>query len=253
MATNYTPISVVIITYNEVTNLERCIASVTTIADDIVVVDSFSTDGTQQLAQSLGARVIEHAFDGHIEQKNWAITQAKFPYILSLDADEELSPQLITHLQQLKTTTMAHGYYINRLTSFCGQWIHHSGWYPDKKLRLFNSTKGVWQGINPHDEYVLQPNASSLTIYANLLHYSFATKAQYHTQQAYFTSLSANAYRQLGKRATAVKLYINPAFKFIKNYVFRLGFLDGYNGLYLCYYNGYYTYIKYKKLKALAQ
>lgn len=247
----YTPISVVIITYNEINNIARCIASVQAIADEVVVVDSFSTDGTQQLAASLGAKIIEHAFEGHIQQKNWAITQATHAYILSLDADEELSTELIEAIKKLKTSTLLDGYYMHRLTSFCGQWIHHSGWYPDKKLRLWNSTKGSWQGINPHDEYKLTTGASIATINADILHYSFSTKAQYHKQQEYFTSLSAKAYAQLGKRANAIHLYINPVFKFVKNYVFRLGFLDGKNGLYLCYYNAYYTYIKYKKLKNL--
>lgn len=253
MATNYTPLSVVIITYNEIANIERCITSVKTIADDVVVVDSFSTDGTQQLAQSLGAHVIEHVFEGYSAQKNWANTQAKYPHILSLDADECLSEEGIKSIQEIKQNFVADGYYFNRLTSFCGQWIRHSGWYPDKKLRLWNSTKGTWKNTDVHEEYELQSNAITTNIAANILHYSFTHKAQYHKQQSSYTTLGAKDYHRLGKRATVVKLYFNPVFKFIKNYVFRAGFLDGYNGLYLCYYNGYYTYIKYKKLKALAQ
>ncbi|MEQ1733188.1 MAG: glycosyltransferase family 2 protein [Bacteroidia bacterium] len=247
----YTPISVVIITYNEINNIARCIASVQAIADEVVVIDSFSTDGTQQLATSLGAKVIEHVFEGYAQQKNWGNALAAHSYVLSLDADEQLSEELINVISNLKQTQMADGYYINRLTSFCGQWIRHSGWYPDEKLRLWNKNKGEWKGLNVHEQYVLQPNTSTKLIREHILHYSFVHKEQYHLQQHKFTTLGAIESKQLGKRANGINLYVNPVFKFIKNYVFRLGFLDGKNGLYLCYYNAYYTYIKYKKLKEL--
>src|ERR1035437_3751774 len=129
-------LSVVIITYNEEYNIARCLESVKTIADDIVVIDSFSTDKTKEICESAGVRFVQHKFEGHIEQKNWAITQAKFPHILSLDADEALDGTLIKSILEVKNNWKYDGYYMNRLTNYCGKWIYHCGWYPDRKLRL---------------------------------------------------------------------------------------------------------------------
>ena len=142
-----TQLSVVIITFNEERNISRCLDSVKDIADDVVVVDSFSVDKTEQICKEKGARFISHTFDGHIQQKNWAITQAKFPHILSLDADEALSDELKKSILEVKKNWKHDGYSMNRLTNYCGQWIYHCGWYPDRKLRLFNSKKGNWGGL----------------------------------------------------------------------------------------------------------
>ena len=137
-------ISAVIITYNEEKNLERCIESVRDIADEIVIVDSFSTDRTKEICKKYELHFIEHKFEGHIQQKNWAITQAKYPHILSLDADEVLSDRLKESIREVKENWTHDGYYFNRLTNYCGKWIRHCGWYPDRKLRLWDSRKGRW-------------------------------------------------------------------------------------------------------------
>src|SRR4051812_21243374 len=118
-------ISVIIITFNEERNIARCLDSVKDIADDIVVVDSHSTDKTEEICRSKGVRFVRHAFDGHIEQKNWAITQAKYPYILSLDADEALDDELKMAIKKVKQNWEYDGYYMNRLTNYCGKWIYH--------------------------------------------------------------------------------------------------------------------------------
>ncbi len=125
-----TPISAVIITYNEEKNIGRCLESLQGIADDVVVVDSFSIDKTREICEAHGTRFVEHAFDGHIEQKNWAITQAKYPHVLSLDADECLSEELKKSILSAKENWTADGYSMNRLTSYCGTWIKHGNWYP---------------------------------------------------------------------------------------------------------------------------
>ena len=153
-------LSVVIITFNESANIGRCIDSVKNVADDIVVVDSFSDDDTTNICINKGARVVEHAFEGHVEQKNYAITQAKYSLILSLDADEALTENLSEEILKIKANPEHDGYYFNRLNYYCGRWIKHSGWYPDKKLRLFDSRKGSWKGINPHDKYTMINEAS---------------------------------------------------------------------------------------------
>ena len=133
-----TKLSVVIITFNEEKNIARCLDSIESIADDIIVVDSFSTDQTKQICSQFNVRFIQHEFEGHIEQKNWALQQAKYPHVLSLDADEALTEPLQTLVRSIKENWTADGYTMNRLTNYCGQWIKHCGWYPDRKLRQVN-------------------------------------------------------------------------------------------------------------------
>lgn len=245
-------LSVVIITFNEERNIERCLRSVKEIADDIVVVDSFSTDRTKEICLANGARFIENAFAGHIEQKNFAITQAKHPFILSLDADEALDATLIQSIQTAKIEEAFDGFYMNRLTNYCGQWIKHSGWYPDRKLRLWDSRKGHWTGINPHDRYELfEGDAATKLLKGDILHYSYYSLADHYKQVEYFTNIASKAYFEKGKKANFVKLSFNPALKFLSAYIFKLGFLDGINGWRIAKISAYATYLKYAKLKQL--
>lgn len=144
-------LSAVIITFNEARNIGRCLDSLQGIADDIVVVDSYSTDATANIVKAKGARFVEHVFEGHIQQKNWAISQAKYPHVLSLDADEALDDSLRHSILRVKEDWQADAYYLPRLTNYCGKWIKHGLWYPDLKLRLWDSRKGAWGGQNPHD------------------------------------------------------------------------------------------------------
>ena len=144
-------ISAVIIAFNEEKNIERCILSLKNVVDEIVVVDSFSKDKTKEICLAHNVVFIEHSFKGHIEQKNWAYTQASNNYVLSLDADEALSDELKNSILAIKNNWKNDGYAFNRLTSYCGKWIKHCGWYPDIKLRLWDRRKGTWKGINPHD------------------------------------------------------------------------------------------------------
>jgi len=248
-----TPISVVIITFNEAKNIARCIASVADVADDIVVVDSFSTDGTQAIAQQLGARVIEHAFEGHIQQKNYAITQAKYPHVLSLDADEALSNELKPSILAVKANWQADGYSMNRLTNYCGSWIKHGNWYPDVKLRLWDSRKGSWGGLNPHDRYDLVSGSTEAHLKGDLLHYSFYTFDEHLKQIHKFTDISSQAAFNKGKRATILNLILNPFAKFIGGYLVKLGILDGVPGFRIAWYSAYATYLKYSKLLKLQQ
>jgi len=138
-------LSVVIITLNEEKNIGRCLESVKDIADEIVIVDSFSTDRTEEICLRYNARFIKHEFVGHIEQKNWAIEQASYLHVLSLDADEELSERLKKSILEVKGNWKHDGYYFNRLTNYCGKWIRHTSWYPARKLRLWDRSKGKWE------------------------------------------------------------------------------------------------------------
>jgi glycosyltransferase involved in cell wall biosynthesis len=247
------PISVVIITYNEERNLPRCLDSVKGIADEIVVVDSFSTDKTEDIAREYGGKFIRHAFQGHIEQKNFAITQAKYPHILSLDADEALTAGLQRSILQVKDQWQHDGYYFNRLTNYCGQWIKHGGWYPDRKLRLFDSRKGRWGGVNPHDRYELEEGASREYLTGDLLHYCFYTIQEHIDQTNKFSEEAAIALFEKGRRSNTLKILVKSAAKFLRNYFFKLGFLDGYYGYVICRISAFATFLRYAKLKAMHQ
>ena len=164
-------ISVAVITFNEERNIERCLKSVVSLADEIVVVDSLSSDKTVEIAQTNGARVVSQKFLGYIEQKNFAIDQCSNDWVLSLDADECLSETLLANLNAIKNNPpAADGIRMARMTSYCGQWIKHGGWYPDKKVRLINKHKARWGGINPHDELIVQGLVKEVK--GDILHYS---------------------------------------------------------------------------------
>lgn len=246
-----TPISAVIITYNEAHNIERCIKSLQKVADEIVVVDSFSEDQTVALAEKLGAKVVQHAFAGHIQQKNWAISQASHPHILSLDADEALDAELEAEILKVKANWHADGYYLNRLTRYCGTWIKHGHWYPDRKLRLWDSRKGKWGGQNPHDTFILNPGTNTARLAGQLLHYSINTFEEHLAQIRKFTDISSRAAFENGKRSNWLKMIFSPTLKFVKSYFMRLGFLDGKAGWMVARWSAYATYLKYRKLYRL--
>ncbi len=245
-------LSVVIITFNEEKNIGRCLDSILKVADDIVVIDSFSTDKTKEICISKGARFVEHKFEGHIQQKNWAITQAKYPIVLSLDADEVLDETLQQSILNIKNNWEHQGYYMNRLTNYCGHWVKHCGWYPDKKLRLWNSEKGKWTGINPHDKYEMN-DGDKVTghLKGDILHYSYYSVEDHYKQVEYFTNIASKAYFENGKKANYFKLMVNPIAKFVNHYFLKRGFLDGKAGYLISKISSYATYLKYKKLRAL--
>lgn len=241
-------LSVVIITFNEEKNIARCLQSIKEVADDVVVVDSFSGDRTKEICLSMGARVVEHIFEGHIQQKNWAIGQAQYPHVLSLDADEALSDELKNSILDAKKNWQYDGYRMNRLTNYCGKWIRHCGWYPDTKLRLWDSRKGSWQGINPHDEYRLNNNGETGFLKGDILHYSYYSLDDHYKQVNYFTDIASKAYYEKGITVSLFKLYLSPLVKFIRDYIIKLGFLDGYYGFVISRISAYATFLKYKKL-----
>lgn len=244
-------LSVVIITRNEEKNIGRCLDSLKDIADDIVVVDSFSTDKTEEISKSKGARFFRHTFEGHIEQKNYAVTLTEYPHILSLDADEAPDDVLKKSILEVKENWKYDGYEMNRLTNYCGKWIKHCGWYPDTKLRMFDKRKGKWGGMNPHDKFEMNPGCTIGKLKGDILHYSYYTIEDHYKQIEYFTTINAKAFFEKGKKAPVLKLIFAPVVKFIKDYFVRLGFLDGQAGWQICRLSAWATYVKYKKLRAL--
>ncbi len=244
-------ISVVVITYNEEKNIGRCLASVKEIADEIVVVDSYSTDRTESVCREYGARFIRHTFHSHIDQKNWAVAQAKYPHILSLDADESLSDALRESIRQVKENWKYDGYYFNRLTNYCGKWIRHTTWYPSRKLRLWDSRKGTWGGINPHDKYILEKGATRKFLDGDILHYSYYTIGEHVIQLNKFSTIQAKAYFERGKRSGYLGILMHTGWRFFKEYFLRLGILDGYYGLVISKNSAHETFLKYSKLRHL--
>lgn len=245
-------LSVVIITHNEERNIARCLGSVQGIADDIVVLDSFSADKTEEICKSYGVRFFQHQFDGHIEQKNRAITHALFPFVLSLDADEAPDETLRESILEIKKNWTHDGYSMNRLTNYCGKWIYHCGWYPDRKLRLWDSRKGKWGGVNPHDKFELTGgDANTRHIAGNILHYSYYTLEDHFRQVHYFTGILAKAQFENGKRAGLAVLYFSPVIKFLRDYFLKAGILDGRAGFTISRISAYATYLKYKKIRQL--
>lgn len=222
------PLSLVVITLNEAGRLEKCLRSVP-FADEIVVVDSGSTDGTVELAESLGAKVIHQDWLGYGAQKQFAVDQASHDWVLCLDADEWLSAPLAREIEQVLASPDADGYAFPRCNRFMGRWLRHGEGYPDLSLRLFCKSRGRWSTDPVHEKVVLNGAMGHLS--GDLMHESEETLGQYLAKQNRYTDLQAEQLRARGKRFSAVKLILSPVFRFIKFYVFRLGFLDGIPGL----------------------
>ncbi len=246
-------ISVVIITFNEEKNIGRCLESVQAIADEIVVVDSFSSDKTEEICKKFQVKFIQNEFLGHVEQKNFALDQAQNDWVLCLDADEALSDTLKKEILSIKNTqATADAYQMPRLTNYIGKWIRHTDWYPDRKIRFFDKRKARWAGINPHDcVRITNPKAKVLRLRGDILHYSYYSFHQHIAQFNKFTDIGAQEAFARGKKAPLLKIFINPIWKFVYSYFLRLGFLDGYKGFLVCAISAFATFSKYIKLREL--
>jgi glycosyltransferase involved in cell wall biosynthesis len=240
-------LSVVIITYNEEENLPRCLASVKTIADEIVVVDSFSTDNTEAVARKNGAIFLQHKFEGHIQQKNFAKEQAANNWVLSLDADEALSDELCNEILQWKLQPINNfsGYFMNRLNFYCGRPIKTCGWYPDRKLRLWKKEEGKWTGVNPHDKFELYEGKNFSFMSGDILHNTHPTEESLKKQTEKFGCIGAEHLKGQSVVYLIAKLLFSTPFRFIKSYFFQLGFTDGIAGFNICKYQAYEVFLKY--------
>ena len=244
-------LSAVIITYNEERHLDKCLSSLVGVVDEIVVVDSFSTDNTEDICKKYNANFIQQKFLGYIEQKNFAVSQATHDYIISLDGDEALSDELKTSILELKKNFAKDGYYCARLNNYCGQWIRHSDWYPNRKLRVFKKDAGSWQGINPHDSYKLHHTKSKAKLNGDILHWVHDSYGEHSKKVENFSTIAAKAYFERGKRSSVWKIIYRPAWAFFKAYFLRLGFLDGLNGFIICVQTYNIVFLKYVKLYEL--
>lgn len=247
-------LSVVIITYNEERNIKRCLDSVKSIADEIIVVDSFSTDKTKDICTEEGVKFIQMEWLGYSEQKNYANTLAVNDWILSIDADEALSEELLDSVKKIKDSLNDNAVYsMHRLTNYCGNWIHHCGWYPDTKIRIFNRKHVNWKGKFIHETLKIPDVFEVILLRGDLLHFSYYTKEDHYRQIEKFTTLTAMEAYENGKKAGIINLFFNPAWKFVRDYFFKTGFLDGKAGFDICRISAYATYLKYSKLRNLSK
>lgn len=243
-------LSVVIITFNEEKNIGRCLESIKGIADDIVVVDSFSGDRTENICKQYNVNFIQRKWEGYSDTKNFANAQAKYDWILSLDADEALSEELKASILKIKQNADLKTYKFHRLTNYCGSWIKHCGWYPDTKIRIFDRRIIKWEGII-HEKLIINSNEPAILLNGNLLHYSYYNIEQHYAQTEKFSTLAAEDMFKRGKKASVLKMYLSPVVKFISDFFIKLGILDGAAGYTICRISAYTSYLKYKKLKNL--
>lgn len=242
-------LSIVLITYNEAERLAACLASVA-FADEVIVVDNGSTDGTVELARSLGARVLQTPdWPGFGPQKNRAVDLAQGHWVFSIDADEQVTPQLresILAVVQAPAQTGYAAYSLNRSSSYCGQYMRHSGWYPDRILRLFCRGSARFSDDVVHES--LQTTGAVGHLQGDLLHQSFADFDVVLDKVNRYSSASAKALAGHGKRGSVLKAVLHGFWAFVRTYVFRRGFLDGQLGLALAISNAEGTYYRYMKL-----
>jgi len=242
-------ISAVIITFNEERNIARCIDSLNDIADEILVVDSFSSDKTKEICEAKKVRFVQNKWEGYINQKNFANNLAQFDYILSIDADEALSAELLKSIADAKKNWQYDAYEMKRLTNYCDKWIKHCGWYPDRKLRLFDRKKGKWEGYKIHEHIQLVEGSRIGTLKGDLYHYSYYSISEHMIQANHFSDIAAEALFSSGKNTGLIILFCSPIIRFIRDYFFKLGFLDGYYGFIICQLSAHAVFLKYAKLK----
>jgi len=243
-------ISAVVITFNEEKKIGRCIDSLAQVADEIVVVDSFSTDNTRAICESRNVKFIQHPFEGHIEQKNFALSQATHDLVLALDADEYLSPELSASIFEIKRNPKFRAWSMPRLSSIRGRWIRATDWYPDRKIRLWYRQAGRWGGYNPHDHVVLNKGERAEKLHGHLLHEAYDSYDQLFKKAYTYAVIYAQS--NAGRRSSnALIIIFKPWAAFINNYFIKLGIFYGFDGLAISRSIAMYTFTKYSILREL--
>ncbi len=245
-------ISVVIITFNEEKNIEKCLQAASKIADEIVVLDSFSTDKTEEICKKYNVNFVTREWESYTLSKNFANNISKFDWILSLDADEVLSDVLINSLNKLNLNENA-VYSIKRLPNYCGKWIYHSGWNPDVKTRLFNRKTSYWQGEYIHETIFIPQNFKTILLKGDCYHYTVHSIQEHINQINKFSELQAIEMFKKGKKANLLHFIVKPFFEFFKSYFIKKGFLDGKYGFIISSLNAFSRFAKYTKLYQLNQ
>lgn len=245
------PLSLSIISKNEEANLRRCLESAADLAAEIIVVDSGSTDATCAVAREFGARVEHQDWLGHRDQKNVALGLCTQPWVLALDCDEELSPELRHSIQEFFSQgrhEQNDGGIMPRKVFFLGRWITHGDWYPDRKLRLFKRAGALWGGSPEHDKVVLPANAKPSVILAgDLHHYSFRDMSHYVSKINVFADVFLQRQEADGVRWALLPTLTRPLWRFFRAYVLRRGFLDGFPGLWIAVATAFFAFVRYSR------
>ncbi len=246
-------LTVVIITKNEERNIGRALDSVSKIADEIIVVDSYSTDQTKAICEKKGAHFVQTEWQGYSTTKNFANSLAKSNYIFSLDADESVDKDLEKAILAEKSKGFTGTYSVNRLTNYCGKWIYHSGWYPDKKVRIFPKEKTKWVGEFVHEELEFSEIFSTQELPGHLEHYSYYSYIDHRARADKYSMLTAQKMAAKGKSAGVLKPYISALGRFISMYIIKRGFLDGKMGWKIAIISAQSNIVKYKELRRLSR
>lgn len=226
-------ISALIIAKNEASHIERCIASLIGVADEILLLDTGSEDETVALGEKAGASVHRTAWQGYAATKNYGHTLVQYPYILSIDADEALSESLRTAILSQKPH-LTGAYQMARKNYYCGKWIRFCGWYPDLKVRLYPKEKASWEGAYVHEQLVLDKEVTVHRLLGDLLHDSIASQADHVARAQTYAALAAEGMHARGKRFSYLKLWLSPLARFVRMYILQLGILDGIAGWRVC-------------------
>lgn len=240
-------LTVTLITYNEAAHIQHALESVSW-ADEIIVVDSGSTDKTVELARPLATRVLERGWPGYSEQKNFAADMSANDWVLSVDADERVTPELAAEIRELLSREpAARGYRIRRVNRYLGRWIRSTDWFPDYQLRLYDRRAGRWNGFAVHESFRLT-NAAPSRLSGVLHHYAYRDISHHLQKIDTYTTLLARQAHEQGKRTNALAMAVHPWLAFLRNYVLRRGFTDGTVGLVISLLNAYYVFLKQAKL-----
>jgi glycosyltransferase involved in cell wall biosynthesis len=240
-----------IITLNEAENIERCIRSLLPVADEIIVLDAFSTDNTPAICQSLNVRFVQKEWMGYSQSKNYLNSLAEHEYILSIDADEVLSQELAASILKQKETGLKDIYSLNRLTNYLGRWIYHSGWYPDVKIRLFPKAECHWEGEFVHETLACPKDKKVVLLKGHLEHYSYKSFEDHRQRADKYSALTARKMSAAGKKASFLKPYVSAMGRFIAMFFIKKGFLDGKMGFKIALISAQSNIFKYKELRRL--
>ncbi|HTT06787.1 MAG TPA: glycosyltransferase family 2 protein [Steroidobacteraceae bacterium] len=243
-------LSACIVTYNEADRIAECLRSLS-FCDEIIVVDSHSTDDTREQARRLGARVIERDWPGYRSQKQFAVDQAKHDWVLCLDADERVSDHLRQEIEALREAGFKgrNGWLLPRISGYFGRFLRHGNAYPDRLVRLFNRKRGGWSGREIHENTRVEGAAGRLR--GHLEHYPYRSLTDHHDRMQRYAVLMAQALHAQGRRGSLGLVLINPQWRFFRGYLLRLGFLDGWRGLVFALVEANYVRRKYLHLYLL--
>lgn len=241
-----TGISACVITFNEEGNIRDCLESLRWV-DEVVVVDSGSTDRTVEIAREFGANVVHHPWPGYVAQKNFAIEATTGEWVLCVDADERCTPELRTAIEKvIESPGHFVGFEVRRHVRYLGRWINHGGWYPDWKVRLVRHGRARWEGTDPHDK--LTADGATGRLDADLIHFTYRSFSDQIRTIDRFSDVAATEWSKDGRRFSLIRALFHPPVKFLECYLWKRGFLDGWPGLVIAVASSFYVFAKYVKL-----